>query len=193
MKEMKCPACGAPVKGQITSRIVVCEYCDTQFVLDADMADAVEDAEELDEYEEYYYQWDSMAHFAADACSEFLDEVGDDSFVVSNKIYDGLGIDEDEEVYLIHDDSMLGRGKNGFAITEHGLLCREMGESSVMFFDWDTFAQYDQPYADGAYIAVNGVNICYYTDDSDLIPNLLGLYDMLHEASQYLVNGEGEE
>ncbi len=163
----------------------MCEYCETQFVLDADMADAVAGAEEVDEYAEYYGQWDSMAHFAADACSEVREELGDDYFVVSNKIFDGLGIG-DEDVYLIHDDSMLGRGKNGFAITENGLLCREMGESAATFFDWSTFSQYDQPYADGSNVAVNGISICYYTDDSDVIPYLLGLYQMLHDASQYL-------
>lgn len=32
----------------------------------------------------------------------------------------------------------------------------------------NSFSQYDQPYIDGSYIAANGVNICYYTDDSDL-------------------------
>lgn len=50
----------------------------------------------------------------------------------------------------------------------------------------NSFSQYDQPYIDGSYIAANGVNICYYTDDSDLLPHLLDLYTMLHEASQYL-------
>jgi len=186
MKEMKCPACGAPVRGQITSRIVVCEYCDTQFVLDADMADAIAGANELDEYEEYYYQWDSMAHFAADACSEFLEGFEDGTFAVTNKIFDGLSIEEDEDVYLIHDDSILGRGKNGFAITEGGLYCREMGEPVSLFLDWDSFAQYDQPYINDSYIEANGVKICYYTDNNDILPYLLGLYDMLHEASQYL-------
>ena len=192
MKEMKCPACGAPVRGQITSRIVACEYCDTQFVLDPDMVDAIEEVQELDEYEEYYYQWDSMAHFAADACREALNELDDDTFSVSNKIFDGLGIDHDEDVYLIHDDSMLGRGKNGFAITEHGLYCREIAEPAALFLDWSSFAQYDQPYIDDTYIRVNDVSICYYTDNSELMPYLLGLYDMLHEASQYLADRDDE-
>jgi len=56
----------------------------------------------------------------------------------------------------------------------------------------NSFSQYDQPYIDGSYIAANGVNICYYTDDSDLLPHLLDLYAMLHEASQYLSDW-GEE
>ena len=47
--------------------------------------------------------------------------------------------------------------------------------------------------ADGSNIAVNGYNICYYTNDSDLIPYLLGLYDMLHEAAQYLAWDEGQD
>lgn len=55
----------------------------------------------------------------------------------------------------------------------------------------NSFSQYDQPYIDGSYIAANGVNICYYTDDSDLLPHLLDLYAMLHEASQYLSDWGG--
>lgn len=190
MREMKCPACGAPVRSQITSRIVVCEYCDTQLVLDADMADAIADASngELDEYEVDFSQWDSMPQFASDACSQFLAELGSERFSVTEKIYGGLGIDGNEEVYLIHDDSMFGRGKNGFAITKTGLYCREMGEPAAILLDWDSFAQYDQPYADGSYIAANGVYICYYTDDSDLIPYLLDLYCTLHAASRYMAN-----
>ena len=186
MKLMKCPACGAPIQGQVTSRVMVCEYCDSQFVLDEDTADAAMGAAESDEYEEYYGQWDSMAEFAHAACNDFLDDFGDDCFDVSKKIYDGLGIEYDEEVFMIHDDSMLGRGKNGFAITESGLYCREMSEPAALFLDWASYAEYDQPYIDGSYILANDVNICYYTNDSDLLPHLLGLYDLLHEACQYL-------
>ena len=186
MKLMKCPACGASIQGQVTSRVVVCEYCDSQFILDEDTAEALIGASEVDEYEEYYGQWDSMAHFAADACDELFNDLGDGYFSVTNKIYDGLCIEEDEDVFLIHDDSMLGRGKNGFAITENGLYCREMSEKAPLFLDWDSFSQYDQPYIDGSYIRVNDVNICYYTDDSDLIPYLCEFYNILYEASQYL-------
>ena len=193
MELMKCPACGAPIKGEVTSRVIVCEYCESQFVLDENLANAVMGTDELDEYAQYYYQWESMAHFAADACSDFLDDLGDDSFDVSKRVYDGLGIQDGEEVYLIHDDSMLGRGKNGFAITEYGLYCREMGEPAAWFLDWASYAHYDRPYIDGSYILVNDVRICYCTNDSDLLPQLLDLYDLLHEASYYLVEWEEEE
>ena len=39
---------------------------------------------------------------------------------------------------------------------------------------------------------MNDVSICYYTDNSELMPYLLGLYNMLHEASQYLADREDE-
>ena len=193
MKIMKCPACGAPVQGQITSRMVVCEYCETQFVLDEDMASAVMEASEPDEYEEYYGQWDSMADFAAAACSDFLEDGAEDYFNVSNKIFYGLGIEDEEDVFLIHDDSMLGRGKNGFAITEAGLYCRDMGEPTSLFLDWASFAQYDQPYTEDTYVKVNDVKICYYTNDADFLPYLLALYDMLHAAAQYLAWDDGQD
>ena len=193
MKLMKCPACGASIQNQVTSRVVVCEYCDSQFVLDEDMAEAVIEAGAADEYAEYYAQWESMAAFAADACADFLEEMGDDCVSVSKKIYDGLGIDPDEEVYLIHDDSMLGRGKNGFAIAETGLYCREMSEPEGIFLDWLSFAQYDDPYIDGSYIQVNDVSICYYTDNSDFLPDLLNLYVQLQDAARYLAYWDAEE
>ena len=192
MKLMKCPACGAPITGQVTGRVMVCEYCDSKFVLDQDMADAVAESDEVDEYEEYYGQWESIAEFAQAACEDFLDEVGYDCFNMSKRIYHGLGIDEEEDVYLIHDDSMLGRGKNGFAITDSGLVCRDMGDPMVQLLEWPAFAEYSQPYIEEPYIMADGVKLCYYTDDSDLMPHLLGLYESLHEAAQYLAYWDEE-
>ena len=49
MKLLKCPACGAPFGENVFVRVAVCEYCDSRFVLDEDMADSVAGAEELDE------------------------------------------------------------------------------------------------------------------------------------------------
>ena len=193
MQLLKCPACGATVLDQVTSRVVVCEYCGSQFILDEDEADAVLEANASDENEEYYNQWESMAEFAQAACSDFLDEHGDDRFSVTGKIYGGLGVDDDEEIFIIHDDTMFGSGKNGFAITENGLYCREMGEPAGIFLDWASFAQYDKPYVADCYVLVNDVRVCYYTNDNDFLPYLQGLYDQLQEAAQYLTDwDEGE-
>ena len=49
-------------------------------------------------------------------------------YQVSNALKAGLGIG-DEKIYLAHDDTLLGTGKNGFAITESGFYCRRFLDS----------------------------------------------------------------
>ncbi len=39
---------------------------------------------------------------------------------------------KNHEVYLAHDDTVFGSGKNGFAITDKGIVVREMGSSAKM-------------------------------------------------------------
>lgn len=67
----------------------------------------------------------------------------------------GLNIPEGAEIYVHHDDTLLESGKNGFAITDQGFYCRELGKQPV-FTAWRTFfanslevdpsAQYNQTF-----------------------------------------------
>ena len=75
-------------------------------------------------------------------CKEFLEEVGSsaNSFVVSDKLRRGLGIRTEERGLIGYDFTILGSGKNGFAITERGLYCREM-MSSAYFMSFKDFSK----------------------------------------------------
>lgn len=179
--ELKCPGCGAVIDQKITSRLVTCQYCGSRFALDGDEAEAfIESSDDVYEKEEEREAPSSMAGFAADACEEFLENFDSgDRFKSSSKILDGLGVG-DEDVYLIHDDTLFKSGKNGFAITEDGLYVRDLGEEAL-FYDWDTFASLDEPEADNGYIKCGDDIVCYFTCDANVLSALKKLYRKLYK------------
>ena len=179
--ELKCPGCCAVIDQRITSRVVTCEYCGSRFALEGAEAEAfIESIDDVYEEEEEYEVPASMAGFAADACEEFLENFDSgDRFQSSSKILAGLGVG-DEDVYLIHDDTLFKSGKNGFAISEDGLYVRDLGEQAL-FYDWDTFASLDEPEADNGYIKCGDDIVCYFTCDSDVLSALKKLYKKLYK------------
>lgn len=179
--ELKCPGCGAVIDQKITSRIVTCAYCGSRFALDGDEAEAfIESDDRYDEEEEERGSSSSMASFAAEACEEFLDNFDDgDRFESSSKILDGLGVG-DEDVFLIHDDTLFKSGKNGFAISEDGLYVRDLWEDAL-FYDWATFAEMDEPEVDDGSIKCGDDMVCYFTSDSDVLSALKKLYKKLQK------------
>ena len=174
--DTKCPACGGAIAPSSSGNMVVCEYCGSRFILDDEEASAFQ--EDVG-YSDYVESSLSMADYAAEACEDFLASVDNDSFRETPKILKGLGVGSGENVYLIHDDTFMKSGKNGFAITECGLYCREMGEQAT-FTDWATYAGLEEPDLDGSYIRCDDASVCYFTDDSDLMPELLVLYRKLY-------------
>ena len=181
--DMRCPACGGVIDQRITGKIITCEYCGSRFALDDDEASAFIESPD-DEYENEPASSLSMVDFAAEACEQFLLRSGkEDSFRSTQKILRGLDVASGDDVFLIHDDTFMKSGKNGFAIADSGLYCREMGEKAT-FHDWATFAKLDAPELDGCYIRCNGVAVCYFTDDNDLLPNLLDLYQRLYRHAK---------
>lgn len=182
--EMKCPACGGIIDQKITSRMVTCEYCGSRFALDGDEADAlIEDV--YDGYEEEESSSLSMVDYAAEVCEEFAAEYGDSgSFRSSPKILRGLGVADGEDVFLIHDDTFMKSGKNGFAITERGLYCRELAEGAT-FHDWSSFAKMSEPDLEDSCVKCGHSSVCYFTDDSDLMGPLLDVYLKLYKHAQH--------
>ena len=67
-------------------------------------------------------------------------------------------------------------GKNGFAITDYGFYCREMGEGEAHYLKWGDFAECSKPYIDGSLIKVDGTSVAYYTGDSNTRDELCSLY-----------------
>lgn len=181
--DLKCPGCGAVIDQRITSRIVTCQYCGSRFALDGDEADAfIEDVDDSYEGEERGSS-SSMASYAAEICEEFLENFDDgDRFKSSSKILDGLGVG-DEEVYLIHDDTLFKSGKNGFAISADGLYVRDLWEDAL-FYDWVTFAKLEEPELDEGGIKCGDDIVCYFTSDSDVLSALKRLYQKLHKHAE---------
>ena len=134
---VNCPMCGGRYSGNITSRFLTCEYCDSRFALDDEEAEALglggrheQEDDDVDYDADEEYAGMDLLEIVDAECEDLLCRVDRDNFETSRKIERGLGIDADEEIYLIHDDTIFKSGKNGFAITSAGLYCREMGDRS---------------------------------------------------------------
>jgi hypothetical protein len=182
---MTCPACGASIEN-ISGRVAICEYCESRYALEEEEAGAFAGID--DEADDSDFDGESsslsMADYAAKVCADFIEEVGEGgSFRDTNKIRRGLEIRDGEDVYLIHDDTLLKSGKDGFAITDCGLHCRDMAEAPI-FVAWESFAKADSPRQDGSHILSGKKLICYFTDDANLMPDLLSIYKKLHKHAK---------
>ena len=168
---ISCPACGATFSGPLTGRLITCEYCGTRYSLSKDEFEALglADAGDADEV----------------PADDYVDQ---SSFASAGKILRGLAIPDGSEVYLIHDDTMFKTGKNGFAITNDGLYCREFAEKTINFVNWKGLAECEELTCEDCYIRVDGMSVCYFTDDSDVLKDgLLKLYQKLHNHARKIV------
>lgn len=193
-----CPACGGIYNGRLTSRFITCEYCDTRYALGRKELEALgfvdEDGDGYDDYDSCppddrrgsQVSSVPLPEFAREACEKFLKGVDNSYFKSTNKILRGLGI-EGEDVYLIHDDTIFGSGKNGFAITQRGLYCRDFGEPTAHFVSWEDFANGERPELDDSNIFQNGTSLCYFTGNKQLRDKkLTGLFNQLFEHARWL-------
>ena len=131
---------------------------------------------------------DPMARFACKACAAYLDGAGDEtaSFKSTKKILRGLGIARDEEVYLIHDATLLKSGKDGFAITERGFYCRNMDEHEAHVVSWTELGRAERPQLDGSHVRAGTVDLVYFSGESgeDPSPALVALCQALWERAR---------
>lgn len=180
--DMKCPACCAHLNIREGTRVVRCEYCDSKFALeDAEILGSfeVDDDDEQDPSSSM-----PIAEYAAKQCAQWLEDHADSKklFSCAPNILRGLEIDDSETVYLIHDDTLLNSGKDGFAITERGLYCRPMLEDAV-FYSWDKFRKMAAPEIEDSYIVCKGRRICYISRDG-VRGDLLDLYESLQRHAR---------
>jgi hypothetical protein len=198
---VQCPACGGVYGGRVTSKFITCEYCGSRYALSQSELGAFgfvdADGDGYDDNDSYRapktgrlssYGSEPLYAVAEKECEKFLDDPDVDRghYSSTRKILQGLDIKNNDDVYLIHDDTLFKSGKNGFAITYSGLYCREMAEGSAHFISWDQFKQGDRPRIDDSYIRQRKTSICYFTDDSDERELLLDLYVRLWQHAQSL-------
>lgn len=188
---LKCPACGGKYSGPITSRFVVCDYCDTRFALTKDDlkaagfrdedGDGIDDRELFDENAAFTFDEGAFLEYAEKACKRLLEDLGSDAkeFKSTRKIVNGLGLRESDDILLIHDDTLFKTGKDGFALTRDGIYCREMGDDAAHFVTWDKFAHGKRPAEDRSYVRQGAMSISYFTGNDGVKEELLAFFDKL--------------
>lgn len=129
-----------------------------------------------------------MARFACEACDAFLADASEEaaSFKSTKKILRGLGIPRDQEVYLIHDATLFKSGKDGFAITERGFSCRNMGEQEAHTVSWAELARAEQPRLDDTHVRAGSLDLVYFSGESGNgpSPKLVALCQELWKQAQ---------
>jgi hypothetical protein len=181
---------------------MVCEYCGVRFALDRDELDAVgfvdANNDGVDDRDQGFgvnedlgngmapdTSSDPMPVFARERCEEVLENTSgdEDDFESSRKIERGLELQQNDEVFLIHDDTMFKSGKNGFAITYEGIYCREFMEDAI-FVSWDDFARGKKPERDDSYMRQGKKPLTYYTGSGEVQDELEDLIMLLWNHAQ---------
>ncbi len=76
-------------------------------------------------------------------CEFHISRFGDGNYKATPVLLNGLNVDADAKVYLAHDDTIKKNGKNGFAITDKGIFCRQIFGKPV-FTSYDALARADK-------------------------------------------------
>lgn len=94
-----------------------------------------------------------------EACDSLIDNQGK-SFIARYKLIDFFDISY-EDVYLGYDSTILNSGKNGFAITEKGIYCREMHSPYTNYVSFELLANSKKIYRRESTIYADGEAIAY--------------------------------
>lgn len=110
------------------------------------------------------------------ACEVFVMTHNTSQYDVSYKLKCTLGI-EYQDIYLAHDDTIMKSGKNGFAITEEGIYCRELFGAYTNYVTFEELARADSIYVSGSNIYADGEMIGYYSGSESERRNLKDLFE----------------
>ena len=77
-----------------------------------------------------------------------------------DKLKEMLRISPKDKIYLLHDDTILNSGKNGFAITDRGMYIKELMEKP-QFMSWEDFRECTELGRDGSSLKADGKSIIY--------------------------------
>lgn len=192
---MKCPYCNA----DIVSR--KCIYCDSDLIdfikkNGLDLVDYTESEPEKEPEEsvEKIYSLEEILTTLRDMCLKLLQKYPSyfcaydtqrtltGGTEVKKRLIDLLKIPEQEEIFLIHDDTMMHSGKNGFAITDHGFYCRKLWEETTFISLEDLLSEKIRPEeisiaTDASiYIKDPKTSVAYCSGNKELLEDLKIMY-----------------
>lgn len=119
------------------------------------------------------------------ACESFMIMHDRSNYEASYKLKNFFGI-LDEDVYLGHDDTLFKSGKNGFAITENGIYCREMFGSYTNYVSFEELGNVENIYINGSEIYADGKIIAYITGSSDDKEDLKDLFEDIRMFASWI-------
>ncbi len=104
--------------------------------------------------------------------------------MASSKLKAGLSLPSDCEVYYAQDATLLGSGKNGFAITSKGVYTRKMFEKNVIIKPLDVFKTGKQFSTDKSTpgLLLDGQFFVERLSGDKLVPLFNGLVEYLDKA-----------
>ena len=186
-KAVACPDCGFPIAEHFSKLAAEAQLENTpennepaeacgDIIDEAPAADVSEDAK--------------MPGSISGLCELFLEKIGSDadSFQYTPKLKKGLGIPDEDTVYLAHDDTLFKSGKNGFVFTDKGIYCKHL-TGSTDFTSWDELAACSNFVPEEHFITANGKSIIYYTDSNDEV-----YYNIRHllDSIRLLLSGNSQ-
>lgn len=158
--ETICQVCGGPLGISLDGKTVRCPYCESVFFIDDPNYIKVQAA--VTTKKKMMKSRESIADFVDRSCDEIM-ETEPEAFRDRENIRIGLGV-QDEKVYLIHDDTALGSGKYGFAITDRGFFCREPFSQKVEFTSWEKIKGGRRVRGEDYYLTQGEIHLAYFTN-----------------------------
>ena len=114
-------------------------------------------------------------------CNEFLRVHPGSVFAVSPELLREHSVGKDEKVFLGHDDTLFHTGKNGFALTDKGIYCREMMEKT----SFTSYAALEQTrgkiYDRFSCIYADNFKLAYISTERSTIKDLIALFQHIRE------------
>ena len=77
-----------------------------------------------------------------------------------DRLVEALQVPHEDKIYLLHDDTLLNTGKNGFAITDRGMYVRELMEKP-QFMSWEDFRECTEIGRSGSSLKADKKSIIY--------------------------------
>ena len=111
------------------------------------------------------------------ACESFIIMHDGARFDATYKLKDNLNILYCDEVYLGHDDTLFGSGKNGFAITSDGIYCRELMSSYISYVSYEELANSNNIYYNGSNVYADNKVLAYITGSKSELEDVVSLFE----------------